>query len=126
MPDIPVEELYEAYLKLLQYVRFTRYLLLAVAIYLFALAFYCYEARADKETRKRIKALAKEKKTYQYVIVKDILRSYFIAYDRIKLRQMNEENKAQSFEEWKLENHKEEQSKKPKQIVKPIKKTRSR
>lgn len=124
MPDIPVEELYDAYLKLLRYTQIMRCVLLAIAVYLFALAFYCYEARADKETRKRIKALAKEKRTYQYVIVKDILRSYFIACDRIKLKQINEEGKVQSYEEWKLENHKEASI--TKQIVKPIKKTRSR
>ena len=125
MPDIPVEELYDAYLKLLRYTQIARFILLAVAIYLFALAFYFCEANPDKETRKRIKALAKEKKTYRHEIVKEILRSYFIAYDRIKLRQINEENKAQSYEEWKLENHKEPIAT-SKQIVKPINKTRNR
>ena len=125
MPDIPVEELYDAYLKLLRYIQVMRYILFAIAIYLFGLAIYFFEARADKETRKRIKALSKEKKVFQYAIVNEILRSYFIAYDRIKLKQMNEESKVQSYEEWKQKDHKEQIEKK-KQIVKPIKKSRSR
>ena len=126
MPDISVEELYNNYLELLQYCKILRYILLAITIYHLALLFFLYEARADKETRRRIKAMAKENKTYQYVIVKDILRNYFIAYDRFKLKQMHEENKIQSFEEWKLDNHKEELHERPKQIVKQIKKSRSR
>ena len=101
-----------------QYLIFARYAFIAIIIYNVFLLVYIFDTRPDKETRKRIKDLAKEKNVMQHIIINSILKNYFKAYDAALIQQIHIENNQISFDEWKQAN----QTNKQTRIVKPRKK----
>lgn len=85
--------------------------------------------RPNKENREKIKEFAEENDISVNTATNHIIRMFFKAYEnglREKMREANEKKDSPSFEEWKKLKDQEGNPPRPKQIVKPIKKSRSR
>lgn len=76
-------------------------------IYIIFLYIILRKTQPDKETRNRIKELAKEKRLKQHTVANYILKSFFESYDRAIAQEMNEKNKTETYEEWKEQRMKE-------------------
>lgn len=89
-------------------------LILQIAICIVMLFRY-FDTRPDKETRKRIKELAKEKNRMPHEVTNRILKSYFEAYDHVMSQQIRHDDSIVSYEEWKA-SHAQKHIVKPKKI----------
>lgn len=127
MIEIPLNE-YQSLIKQIELYqdRFTmlQWIYITTAIISGILFLIAIDTQPDKETRKRIKELAKEKNKMQHVIVNGILQWYFYVSDEIMKKKIHVEHDNEAFEAWKSEKEKklQEENQDHKQIVKPRKK----
>lgn len=84
MIEIPIEKYNEMIAQMAQagklleiWLKFGIATMIGVGINLIIQVVTYLKTRPDKETRKRIKILAAQRETKQYIVVNEILRSYF-------------------------------------------------
>ena len=85
--------------------------------------------RPSKKNRKKLKEFARDNNLSEYAAINRILGVFFAAYEnglKEKMKEAYIKQGTPSYEEWKKSKDLEESPPKTKQIVKPIKKTRSR
>ena len=76
MGDIPVEELYTAYVELLRYSQIARYIFIFQIIVLLPIAIYCFKYRMDPYLKRKLKWISKQRRMNVNKHIYEVLEVY--------------------------------------------------